>query len=140
MVPNPDNVGLGLPFGKSKLTTAYDPTNFIFTQTYGIAPSNTTLTVRYLTGGGVSANVSAGNLTVFNGAISFVNLQTDNTTANLVFNSLAVTNPQAASGGGDGDTTEELRQRILLAVINTAIFDTCRHPIYTGEQIGRAHV
>ena len=24
-------------------------------------------------------------------------------------------------------------QRILLAVINTAIFDTCRHPIYTGE-------
>ena len=31
--------------------------------------------------------------------------------------------------------TEQLipEQRILLAVINTAIFDTCRHPIYTGE-------
>lgn len=24
-------------------------------------------------------------------------------------------------------------QRVLLAVINTAIFDTCRHPIYTGQ-------
>ena len=31
--------------------------------------------------------------------------------------------------------TEQLipEQRILLAVINTAIFDTCRKPIYTGE-------
>jgi hypothetical protein len=29
IIPNPDNVGLGLPFGQSKLTTAYSPTNFI---------------------------------------------------------------------------------------------------------------
>ena len=113
LIPNPDNVGLGLPFGRSKLTTAYDPTNFIFTQTYGIAPANTTLTVRYLTGGGASSNVAAGTLTVFNGNTTFANIQTDNTTANLVFNSLAVTNPAAASGGGDGDTTEELRQNTI---------------------------
>ena len=113
LIPNPDNVGLSLPFGRSKLTTAYDPTNFIFTQTYGIAPANTTLTVRYLTGGGASSNVAAGTLTVFNGNTTFANIQTDNTTANLVFNSLAVTNPAAASGGGDGDTTEELRQNTI---------------------------
>lgn len=113
LVPNPDNVGLGLPFGRSKLTTAYDPTNFIFTQTYGIAPANTTLTVRYLTGGGVNSNVAAGTLTIFNGTTTFANIQTDNTTANLVFSSLAVTNPTAASGGGDGDTIEELRQNTI---------------------------
>jgi hypothetical protein len=58
IIPNPDNVGIGLPFEQSKLTTAYAPSNFLFTDTYGIAPSNTTLTVRYLTGGGVTANVS----------------------------------------------------------------------------------
>jgi len=57
VIPNPSNVGLGLPFEKNKLTTAYSPTNFIFTNTYGIAPSNTTLTIRYLTGGGVESNV-----------------------------------------------------------------------------------
>jgi len=113
LVPNPDNVGLGLPFGRSKLTTAYDPTNFIFTQTYGIAPANTTLTVRYLTGGGVNSNVAAGTLTIFNGTTTFANIQTDNTTANLVFSSLAVTNPTVASGGGDGDTIEELRQNTI---------------------------
>ena len=53
VTPNVDNVGLGLPYERDKLNTAYSPTNFIFTNTYGIAPSNTTLTVRYLTGGGV---------------------------------------------------------------------------------------
>ena len=55
LYPNPDNVGLGLPYTQDKLTTAYSPTNFIFTNTYGIAPSNTTLTVRYITGGGIAS-------------------------------------------------------------------------------------
>ena len=41
IIPNPNNVGLGLPFEQSKLTTAFSPTNFVFTDTYGIAPSNT---------------------------------------------------------------------------------------------------
>ena len=57
ITPNPNNVGIGLPFEQDKLTTAFSPTNFLFTNTYGIAPSNTTLTVRYLTGGGVNSNV-----------------------------------------------------------------------------------
>jgi hypothetical protein len=113
LIPNPDNIGLGLPYGRSKLTTGFDPSNFIFTNTYGIAPSNTTLTVRYLTGGGATSNVSAGTLTIFNGNITFANIQTEEATANQVFSSLAVVNPTAASGGGDGDTVEELRQNTI---------------------------
>ena len=31
IIPNPDNVGLGLPFEKTKLTTAFSPVNFVFT-------------------------------------------------------------------------------------------------------------
>ncbi len=31
ITPNPDNVGIGLPFEKDKLTTAYSPSNFLFT-------------------------------------------------------------------------------------------------------------
>ena len=110
IVPNPDNVGIGLPFEQTKLTTAYSPSNFLFTDTYGIAPSNTTLTFRYLTGGGVSANVAANTLTKLNGNITFLNSNLNNTTANDIFASLAVTNPFAANGGGDGDTIEEIRQ------------------------------
>ena len=115
ITPNPNNVGLGLPFEKDKLTAAYSPTNFIFTNTYGIAPSNTTLTVRYLIGGGVASNVPQNNLTVISGAtIRFknANLPNDSTTQ-TIFNSVAVTNPIAASGGQDGDSIEEIRQNSL---------------------------
>jgi len=112
IIPNPDNVGIGLPFEQDKLTTAFSPSNFLYTKTYGIAPSNTTLTFRYLTGGGVTANVSANTLTKLNGTVNFLNpnLSANSALANSIFSSLAVTNPNAASGGGDGDSIEEIRQ------------------------------
>ena len=115
VTPNTDNVGLGLPFEKDKLTTAYSPTNFIFTNTYGIAPTGI-LTVRYLTGGGVNANVPANNLTALkNVNRTFVNFSG----ADLgglyqdSFDSLAVVNPIAASGGRGGDSLEEMKQNII---------------------------
>lgn len=106
ITPNPSNVGLGTANGVSKIDYAYDPSNFLFTKTYGLAPSNTTLKIRYLKGGGVSANEEAGTIT------SKVNILT--TPASPVkIDTLQVTNPQPASGGRDGDTVEELRQNAL---------------------------
>jgi hypothetical protein len=114
VLPNPSNVGLGLPFEKNKLTAAYSPTNFIFTNTYGIAPSNTTLTVRYLTGGGVESNVNANDLTVLNtNTIRFLKNNLNSTTAQYIFNSVASNNESAASGGQDGDSIEEIRQNTI---------------------------
>jgi hypothetical protein len=110
IIPNPDNIGIGLPFEQTKLSTAYSPTNFLFTKTYGIAPSNTILTFRYLTGGGVTANVDANSLTILNATTKFLNIGLNSVTANDIFASLTVTNPNAASGGGDGDSIEEIRQ------------------------------
>jgi len=118
IVPNPNNVGIGLPFEKDKLTTAYSPTNFLFTNTYGIAPTNTTLTVRYLTGGGVEANVSSDSISRIEdtSTIKFNNNNLTPSTANYIFNSVAANNPVAAEGGEDGDTTEEIRQNTLSAI------------------------
>ena len=115
IVPNPDNVGLGLPFEKTKLTTAFSPLNFVYTNTYGIAPYNTTLTVRYLTGGGAQSNVEAGVLTAVDDTnITFINPDLTNTTlANQIFDSVAANNVRAADGGMDGDTVEEIRQNAL---------------------------
>ena len=114
VLPNPSNVGLGLPFEKNKLTAAYSPTNFIFTNTYGIAPSNTTLTVRYLVGGGVEANVNANDLTSLNtNTIRFLKNNLNSTTAQYIFNSVASNNEAAASGGQDGDSIEEIRQNTI---------------------------
>jgi hypothetical protein len=115
IIPNPNNVGIGLPFEVDKLTTAYSPTNFVFTNTFGVAPSNTTLTIRYLIGGGVESNVLAGDLTALSNAnVTFVNSTiADSTLANTTFNSLQLTNPQAATGGSSGDSLEAIRQNAI---------------------------
>ena len=110
IIPNPDNVGLGLPYGVDKLTTAFDPSNFLFTKAYGVAPSNTTITVNYLVGGGASANVPANTITSFeSGSLSFFGAGLDGTLQNTVRDSLAFNNPGPAVGGGDGDTNEDIR-------------------------------
>jgi hypothetical protein len=114
ITPNADNVGIGLPFEKDKLTVAYSPVNFLYTGTYGISPANTTLTVRYLTGGGLTSNIPANTLTTVNSnSIRFAQTNLNTTTANYVFNSLSANNTQAASGGRGGDTLEEIRQNTL---------------------------
>lgn len=114
IIPNPFNVGIGLPSEQSKLTTAYSPTNFIFTKTYGIAPSNTTLTIRYLTGGGVAANLPANSINTLITTPVFLNSNLSNTTtAQNIFNSVAINNPEAADGGQDGDSIEEIRQNSI---------------------------
>ena len=117
IIPNPNNVGLGLPFKQDKLTAAYSPSNFLYTDTYGIAPSNVSLTVRYLTGGGVGSNVEANVLTGLNtNNTSFNNTNLFSITANYIFGTITSNNEEAASGGKAGDTTNEIRQNTLALI------------------------
>ena len=113
ITPNPENVGLGLPYTQDKLFTAFDPQNFLHTDTYGVAPSNTTLTVRYLTGGGVAANVESNTINTITGNIKFLKDDLTTSTAQDTFDSLAVINPTAATGGSDGDSVQEIRNNSL---------------------------
>ena len=114
VIPNPNNVGAGLPFDKTKLTTAFSPTNFIFNDTYGISPSNTTLTVRYLVGGGVNSNVPSNDLTTIStDNITFLNSNLNAVLAQTIFDSVETYNPSAASGGQDGDSIEEIRKNAM---------------------------
>jgi hypothetical protein len=106
ITPDPTNVGFGSNQGLSRIDYAYDPSNFLSTQAYGLAPSNTVLEIKYLTGGGVAANIPANTL---NTLVGFGGIFTDPT------NSLTFNNPEAATGGRDGDTVEELRQNSLRA-------------------------
>lgn len=117
LIPNLKNVGLGLPNSINRLGESFDPTNFLKTNSYGSAPSNTTLTVRYLVGGGVQSNVPAGDLTSIVD-ISFDNdpssfSPTDRAIYNRIITSVAVDNEIPASGGRDGETIEEIRQNAL---------------------------
>ena len=117
LIPNLKNVGLGLPNSISKLNESFDPTNFLKTKTYGTSPSNTTITVKYLVGGGISSNVAKGTLVKIN-SIEFeedTQLLNDNSVAlyNATKNSVAVENEVPATGGKGGDTIEEIRENSL---------------------------
>lgn len=105
ILPNPNTVSVGLTGGGlSTLSSSFDPTNFVTTQTYGLAPSNVSITLEYLVGGGASSNVLSGQLT---------ELLSYTVSGNTTFqNTLVVNNPEAAKGGGDGDSIEELRLNI----------------------------
>lgn len=103
ITPNPLNVGMGTAQGISKLDVAYDPSNFLFTQTYGLAPpAGTTLTIRYLKGGGIGANEQSNTVTVISDLVS-----------NLNATDITVNNPSPAVGGRDRDSIEEIRQNAL---------------------------
>jgi len=110
IIPDPTNVGNFFSTNEY-LTTAYDPANFLYTSTYGIAPSNTTLTIRYLTGGGVAANVPANSFSTITGTITVPGAGNDLDT----IRSVVAQNPASATGGSDGDTTEEIKQNSLAA-------------------------
>jgi hypothetical protein len=113
-VPNPNMVGFGTIDSLSKLTTAYDPADFTRTETYGLAPNNTTLTVQYIAGGGAGANIPSNLLNkVSSFTYSFLGGIVDQVKGNQAVQSVAVNNPTAAIGGGDGDTVEQLRLNTL---------------------------
>ena len=107
IIPNPDNVGLGVNDGRSMLDFAYDPSNFMYTKAYGDVPRNTTLTVTYLQGGGIIANSPANSITRKGTLLTQVNTAGINISDQI--NSLTVINPNPANGGGPGDTNEDIR-------------------------------
>ena len=109
-IPDPTNVGLGSANGISRIDEFYDPINFLHSSAYGIAPYFETLTIRYLTGGGIVANVPANTITnqIAVDATSIDGL-------NTYLSTLAFNNIKPAQGGKDGDTIEELRQNSLRA-------------------------
>jgi len=115
IIPNPDNVGSSLPGGRSYLDVSIDPSNFLYTKAYGQIPQNTTLTVEYLTGGGLEDNVAQGDLT----SISGISATYDNdaglaaSVSNVVKGSVAVNNKEAGVGGKGAETIPEIRNNAL---------------------------
>jgi hypothetical protein len=114
IIPNPYNVGLGIQNGISKINTAFDPSNFFFTNEYGLAPRNTTITFTYVTGGGPESNVPANDINQVNTVNPSINdYNLDQSIVQLVLDSVSFNNNIGATGGGPGDTLEEIRQNTL---------------------------
>lgn len=116
-LPNFKNVGLGLNNSIDRLGSSFDPANFLKSKSYGQAPANTTLTIRYLVGGGVSSNVSKGDIK----RITSIEYDEDMSLFDddelqmygTVKNSIAVENEIPASGGRGAETLDEIRENAL---------------------------
>ena len=112
LIPNPLNVGMGLTYFANSTDASIDPTNFLYTKTYGLAPQNTTLSIRYSIGGGVIDNVSVNTINeLTRTSINYTNATEtlDSGILTTIQNSLVFNNSVPAIGGADERDVETLR-------------------------------
>jgi hypothetical protein len=114
LIPNPDLVGNALTGIETSTSSDIDPSNFLYTKTYGLAPNQTDITIYYTTGGGIRDNVPSETITRLKSrSIILDETGLDLTLYNQVLGSLAVTNPEPASGAKQGESVDEIRQNAL---------------------------
>jgi hypothetical protein len=114
ILPTPDNINLGLISSVADKIGDYNKSSIFFTKNYGLVPQNTTLTVRYLAGGGISSNIETNILTTIDTTnITWKYSPPDNTIKNNILANLRTTNPIPATGGRGADTIEEIRLNAL---------------------------
>ena len=129
VIPDPSDHAITLFGDRTSISTvAIDPNSFLTTQTLGISPKNTTLTVNYRHGGGLADNVSAGAISSIKTLLTTFNSSLAPSTEASVRASVDVINLKRASGGEDEPTLEELR--------NIAIFNrNAQNRIVTREDL-----
>ena len=115
IVPNPTNVGNSLAGLQQLVDVDIDPSNFLYTKTYGLAPANTVLTITYTIGNGISDNVAGGTLT----SIKFIEFDDDINSSNnislvnFVKNTVAVNNPEPAIGAKTADSPQDIKNNAM---------------------------
>jgi hypothetical protein len=114
IIPNPSNIGFSLNSLRNQFDVPIDPSNFMYTKTYGQAPSNTTLTVKYARGGGIESNVAARTLKNIESIQIDIDSQSiDSTLLNKIKNSVAVINNLPATGGKGEESIDEIRENAM---------------------------
>ena len=112
LIPNPKNVGMGLQYLKRTTTADVDPTNFLRTSTYGLAPNNETLTVRYTVGGSIEENIPGNSLNIIT-SVNYNNINTADVNLDFVKSTVAANNPEPATGGKTKQDLESIRQEAM---------------------------
>lgn len=110
-VPIPSDVSLDL---KGKLTFTppmIDPQNFLRTKTLGLAPSNTTLTIKARVGGGKITNTARSALReIVSSEPDFPSSGLNGASLNEVLSSFATNNTEPIIGGDEAESPKEIKQ------------------------------
>jgi len=115
IIPNPTNVGNGLSSLRRNVDVNIDPSNFLYTRTYGQAPSNTSLTITYTIGNGIADNVPANVLTnvTFVQYDDDINATSNTNLVNFIKSTVAVTNATPAAGAKTADSLQDIKNNAL---------------------------
>jgi len=109
LIPNPKTIGY------TYFNKPVDPRNFLNTRTYGLSPSNTTLTIKYIRGTDERANASVGELNILvNAEILNDTTGLDTGLFNRVRTSLAATNNTPAVGAKGSESIEEIKNNAMM--------------------------
>ena len=110
ILPDPSDLSLPL-FGKRKTLTSFviDPNTLLQTTTLGVSPQNTTLTVKYRHGGGISHNVTEKSIRTVKSLLTKFNSSVSQATISAIRSSVEVINPESARGGENPPTINELK-------------------------------
>jgi len=110
IIPDPSEHAVTL-YGDRQTTSkiTIDPNSFLETQTLGISPRNTTITVMYRHGGALKHNVAAGSINSVKTLNTLFPTATPTSVATSIRSSLTVRNDTPAAGGEDAPSLEEMR-------------------------------
>ncbi len=115
VIPDPSEHAIRLYGDKKSLDKiTIDPNSFLGTQTLGISPRNTTLTVTYRAGGGLNHNTPTNQVKNISTLITTFPAGVGTTAASLVRASATCNNKKQLLGGDEVPDIESLRQIALL--------------------------
>lgn len=114
ILPDPSEVSIPL-FGdrKSFSNTALDPNSLLGSRSLGITPTNTAITVRYRSGGGLDNNVGSNTIKKVLSLITTFSSGVSSSKISSIRSSINTDNTGEALGGEDAPTIEDLRSIAL---------------------------
>ena len=112
IIIDPSEFAMSLPYSKTFTRLSIDPNQLLKTKTLGVASTNTTVSVNYRYGGGLSHNVAINTIKIVKTLKTFFPLNPAPSVAAFVRTSLEVNNAEPASGGEDAPTAENLKALI----------------------------
>lgn len=115
VIPDPSEHAIRLYGDKKSLNKiTIDPNSFLGTQTLGISPRNTTLTIYYRSGGGLNHNTGISEIDTVSTLLTQFPTGISTTQSTIIRSSVTCNNRFVISGGEDEPTIESLRQIALL--------------------------
>jgi len=146
-IPNPASLGVPGILYNSQIRQV-DPSALLTSNVLGIAPSNTTLTIKYRISNGINDNVSAGKISrISNLSYDFRYSGLGTAKKDEIIASVTVTNEYPAYGGSAMMSLEEIKQTIkasfgsqLRAVTSEDIVARCKQMPGNFGTVAKAYV